>query len=104
MLHQASSVREHDEFLDAEDSDDWDALIFEIVIERYSLKPTDFDERITKTKICIVQLPQVDRVSSRRPTSTADELGGRIDLMQQAIESELRTLKGLSVTNLMKVI
>jgi hypothetical protein len=56
-------------------------LIFEIVVERYSLKPTDFDERITKTKICIVQLPDTERMQPKKPLQTAEGLGGQIDLI-----------------------
>jgi hypothetical protein len=51
-----------------------------------------------------VQLPDTERTLPKKPLQTAEGLGGQIDLIQQAIEDELRVLKGLSVTNLMKVV
>ena len=39
-------------------------VLYEIVVEKYSLKTTDFDERITKSKICLVHLPTSELTDS----------------------------------------
>ena len=64
-------------------------MIYEFIIERFSLDPADYDNRTTLTKICFLRLPQSDLLNM-----DLDESNPNITFKQSLLRVQSRSLKG----------
>ena len=48
-----------------------ETLIYELVIERFSLDPADYDTRTTLTKLCFIRLPQSELLQHNKQDGNA---------------------------------